>query len=91
LVTGAGHAGLRLSTPHGAVHAPRVALLRRLRLYLVPVYDYALITEPLSGPRLARLGWRHRQGVGDWPGRPARGPPRSLAAHAGRLGLGFDS
>jgi glycine/D-amino acid oxidase-like deaminating enzyme len=48
-VTDAGHAGLRLSTPHGAVHAPRVALaagcyqplLRRLRRYLVPVYDYA--------------------------------------------------
>jgi glycine/D-amino acid oxidase-like deaminating enzyme len=72
-VTDAGPAGLRLSTPRGAVHAPRVALaagcyqplLRRLRLYLVPVYDYALITEPLSGPPLDRLGWQHRQGVGD--------------------------
>jgi glycine/D-amino acid oxidase-like deaminating enzyme len=55
------------------VHAPRAALatgcyrplLRRLRHYLVPVYDYALVTEPLSGPQLASIGWRNRQGVGD--------------------------
>ncbi|HEX6870092.1 MAG TPA: FAD-dependent oxidoreductase, partial [Micromonosporaceae bacterium] len=47
---------LRLHTPAGTVDADRVALatgahttlLRRLRHYLVPVYDYALMTEPLS-------------------------------------------
>ena len=68
-----GHAGLRLTTPHGAVHAARVALgtgcfsplLRLLRRYLVPAYDYALVTEPLSGPQLASIGWQHRQGVAD--------------------------
>ncbi len=69
----AGRAGLRLSTPRGSVHAGRVALgagcyrplLRRLRHYLVPVYDYALMTEPLSGPQLAAIGWRNRQGLAD--------------------------
>jgi glycine/D-amino acid oxidase-like deaminating enzyme len=65
--------GLRLHTPGGRVHAARVALatgahgglLRRLRHYVVPLYDYALMTEPLSAGQLAAIGWRHRQGVGD--------------------------
>ncbi|HEX2316167.1 MAG TPA: FAD-dependent oxidoreductase [Thermomonospora sp.] len=64
---------LRLTTPYGSVSAAKVALgtgvfpplLRRLRHFLVPVYDYALMTEPLSEAQLASLGWRHRQGVGD--------------------------
>jgi glycine/D-amino acid oxidase-like deaminating enzyme len=72
-ITSEGHAGLRLATPHGVVHAARVALgtgcfsplLRRLRRYLVPAYDYALVTEPLSGPQLASIGWQNRQGVAD--------------------------
>ena len=67
------HTGLRLHTWRGRVDAARVALatgahgtlLRRLRHYLVPVYDYVLITEPLSDARLASIGWRHRQGIGD--------------------------
>ena len=41
------------------------ALLRRLRPYTVPVYDYALMTEPLSPAQLASIGWSNRQGVGD--------------------------
>jgi glycine/D-amino acid oxidase-like deaminating enzyme len=66
-------AGLRLHTPLGRVDAARVALatgahgslLRRLRHYVVPIYDYALMTEPLSTGQLTEIGWRHRQGVGD--------------------------
>jgi glycine/D-amino acid oxidase-like deaminating enzyme len=68
-----GGGGLRLVTPRGRVDADRVALgagcyrplLRRLRHYLIPVYDYALMTEPLSAAQLAGIGWRNRQGVGD--------------------------
>jgi glycine/D-amino acid oxidase-like deaminating enzyme len=64
---------LALGTPGGVVLARRVALgtgafsplLRRLRYYLVPVYDYVLMSEPLSAQQLASLGWRDRQGVGD--------------------------
>lgn len=41
------------------------ALLRRLRPYTVPVYDYALMTQPLTSEQLAAVGWRNRQGVGD--------------------------
>lgn len=64
---------LELRTPAGSVQARQVALgtgafsplLRRLRYYLVPVYDYVLVTEPLTGAQLDSIGWRHRQGVGD--------------------------
>ena len=41
------------------------SLLRRLRLMSVPVYDYVLMTEPLSAEQLSCVGWSHRQGVGD--------------------------
>ena len=66
-------AGLRLHTWRGRVDARRVALatgahgrlLRRLSHFVVPVYDYVLMTEPLSDDRLASVGWRHRQGIGD--------------------------
>ncbi|MFG1999398.1 NAD(P)/FAD-dependent oxidoreductase [Spirillospora sp. NPDC048911] len=64
---------LRLSTPYGAVDAGKVALgtgvfpplLKRLRHFLVPVYDYALVTEPLSREQREAVGWARRQGLGD--------------------------
>ena len=31
----------------------------------MPVYDYVLVTEPLSPAQLDAIGWRNRQGVGD--------------------------
>jgi glycine/D-amino acid oxidase-like deaminating enzyme len=65
--------GVRLRTSGGVLRAHRVALgtsafrplLRRLRWYTVPVYDYVLVTEPLSPGRLAEVGWRRRQGLSD--------------------------
>jgi glycine/D-amino acid oxidase-like deaminating enzyme len=39
--------------------------LGSLRWHTVPVYDYALMTEPLSAEQLASLGWDGREGVGD--------------------------
>ena len=41
------------------------SLLRRNRLMTVPVYDYVLMTEPLSAEQLASVGWAGRQGLGD--------------------------
>jgi glycine/D-amino acid oxidase-like deaminating enzyme len=41
------------------------SLLKRVRPYIVPVYDYALMTQPLSAEQMASIGWRNRQGVGD--------------------------
>ena len=66
-------AALRLPTEHGIVTARQVTLgtnafrplLRRLRLFTVPVYDYVLMSEPLSAAQLAAIGWANRQGVGD--------------------------
>ena len=66
------HAGaLHARTPDGEVRADRVVLgtnafpplLRRLRLMTVPVYDYALMTEPLTPAQRASVGWAARQGV----------------------------
>lgn len=60
-------------TPHGQVRAARAALatnafpplLKRLSKYLVPVYDYVLMTEPLTPAQRASIGWHGREGVSD--------------------------
>lgn len=60
-------------TPHGRVRAARVALatnafpplLKRLSYYVVPVYDYALMTEPLTPSQRDSIGWHGREGVSD--------------------------
>ncbi|MEN2739197.1 FAD-dependent oxidoreductase [Microbacterium sp. X-17] len=41
------------------------SLLKRNRLMTVPVYDYVLMTEPLSDAQLADIGWSNRQGLSD--------------------------
>lgn len=66
-------AAVTVSTPGGAVRAQRVllatsaypSLLGRLRHYVVPVYDYVLVSEPLSAAQKDAIGWRNRQGIGD--------------------------
>ncbi len=67
-----GH-GVVVVTPNGRVEASRAALgtnvfpslLKRNRLMTVPVYDYVLMTEPLTADQVASIGWRDRQGIGD--------------------------
>jgi glycine/D-amino acid oxidase-like deaminating enzyme len=68
------HAGtLVVITPQGRVRARSALLatsafpplLRSIRRYVVPVYDYALMTEPLDREQQASVGWQHRQGLGD--------------------------
>lgn len=62
-----------VETLHGSAYAMKVALatnafpsiLKRFRLHTVPVYDYVLMTEPLSDEQLASIGWSNRQGVSD--------------------------
>ncbi|MEX0988960.1 MAG: FAD-dependent oxidoreductase [Actinomycetota bacterium] len=68
-------AGVRLTTRGGVVKAGRVILAtnafpplaRAIRRYVVPVYDYVLVTEPLSESQWASIGWRNRQGIGEMP------------------------
>jgi glycine/D-amino acid oxidase-like deaminating enzyme len=65
--------GAMVTTPLGRVRAAKVALatnafpplLRRLRHYIVPVYDYALTTEPLTPEQRTSIGWSRRQGLSD--------------------------
>ncbi|MEV4873523.1 FAD-binding oxidoreductase [Streptomyces syringium] len=67
------NAGVAVRTPYGRVFARHAALgtnafpslVKRLRPYITPVYDYALMTEPLSPEQLAAVGWKRRQGLGD--------------------------
>jgi glycine/D-amino acid oxidase-like deaminating enzyme len=39
--------------------------LRRLLPLFVPVYDYALVSEPLTPEQRAAIGWARRQGLSD--------------------------
>jgi glycine/D-amino acid oxidase-like deaminating enzyme len=67
-------AGLRATTASGRVVRARRAVLatsafpplvRAIRRYVVPVYDYVLVTEPLSREQRDSLGWARRQGLTD--------------------------
>jgi len=64
---------VRLATAQGELDAARVvlatnafpSLLKRYRWHTIPVYDYVLMTEPLSEVQLAAIGWNNRQGIAD--------------------------
>jgi glycine/D-amino acid oxidase-like deaminating enzyme len=61
------------TTRDGVVLARNVALatnaypslLRRVRNYVVPVYDYVLMTEPLTSEQRSLIGWEGREGLSD--------------------------
>ncbi|WP_104090202.1 FAD-binding oxidoreductase [Arthrobacter sp. GMC3] len=62
-----------VETPEGKVFAAKVALatnvfpslLKRHALMTVPVYDYVLVTEPLSEEQRAAIGWATPHGLTD--------------------------
>ena len=72
-IEGADSGPVTLVTDGGRVSADAVALatnvfpslLKRNRLMTVPVYDYVLMTEPLSAEQRESIGWRNRQGLAD--------------------------
>ncbi len=65
--------GVLARTSAGSVRARRVViatsafppLVRAIRRYVVPVWDYVLVSEPLSAEQRASLGWAKRQGLTD--------------------------
>ena len=65
--------GVMVTTPLGQIRAGRVALatnafkplLKRISNYIAPVYDYCMITEPLTDDQMASIGWANRQGLSD--------------------------
>ena len=62
---------VHVDTPHGAIEADRVvlatnafpSLLPAVRRRIVPVYDYVLVTEPLSDAQWRDVGWRGFEGI----------------------------
>jgi glycine/D-amino acid oxidase-like deaminating enzyme len=66
-------AGVRVACAAGAVRCRRVLLatsaypplLGAMRRQIAPVYDYVLMTEPLSPEQMASIGWEGRQGIDD--------------------------
>ena len=66
-------AGIVLETRQARVAASRVMLatnaavplLKRLRAAFIPIYDYSLVTEPLSQAQWASIGWTGDHGIAD--------------------------
>ncbi|WP_034216054.1 NAD(P)/FAD-dependent oxidoreductase [Actinoplanes subtropicus] len=66
-------ATVRARTDNGIIRARRVALatngfpslLKRNRMLTLPVYDYVLMTEPLTDGQLAEIGWQRPFGISD--------------------------
>ena len=66
-------AGVVLRTPRGRLRARQVVVatnayrspLRRLRWSAIPVWDYVLVSEPLTPAQRGAIGWKNRQGIGD--------------------------
>lgn len=67
-------AGLRLSLRGGALRAPRAVLAAnayshllapRLARRFLPLYDYVIASEPLTGAQRACIRWQGREGVTD--------------------------
>lgn len=64
---------VRVRAAYASVRASRVALatnaypplLKRLNHFIVPVYDYVLVTEPLTAEQRNSIGWQDRSGVSD--------------------------
>jgi len=65
--------GVEVETESGRIFAGKAvlatnvfpSLLRRNTLMTVPVYDYVLMTEPLSAEQRSAIGWSDRQGLSD--------------------------
>ncbi len=74
-VRGIGREGPRvvLTTDGGRVSADRAVVavnafrgpVRSSRVWIIPVYDYVLMTEPLSAAHMESIGWEGRQGISD--------------------------
>ena len=65
--------GMIVYTPYGSIYANKVALatnvfkslIKRAHKYVVPVYDFQLVTEPLTAEQLESIGWHDREGLSD--------------------------
>lgn len=64
---------LKLDTAQAVIRAKQVILatnsakplLKRLSLSFIPIYDYSLVTEPMTEAQWASIGWTDRYGIAD--------------------------
>jgi len=62
-----------VKTAYGQVRASKVALatniytplLKSVKKYVIAVYDFQLVTQPLSKEQLESIGWKGREGLSD--------------------------
>jgi glycine/D-amino acid oxidase-like deaminating enzyme len=67
------HDGMVISTAYGKIYANKIALatnvftplIKAPRKYIVPVYDFTLVTEPLDEEQMKSIGWQGREGLSD--------------------------
>ena len=65
--------GIIVHTPYGSVNAQKVALatnvyrslVRSAKKYVVPVYDFQLVTEQLTPAQMESIGWKNREGLSE--------------------------
>ena len=65
--------GMIVHTPYGSVYADKIALatnafkslIKSAHKYVIPVYDFQLVTEPLTAEQLESIGWNDREGLSD--------------------------
>ena len=65
--------GMIVHSPYGSIYAQKVALatnvfpslVRSARKYVVPVYDFQLVTEPLTPQQHDAIGWKGREGISE--------------------------
>ncbi len=88
----------RVATEAGGIDAVTVVVatnayqqrFRRFRSRVVPIWSYAMVSEPLSDEHLARVDWPHREGWEDKRnfitiGRPVRDGEHNRILFGGRL------
>ncbi len=65
--------GIIVHSPYGSIFAQKVALatnvfpslVRSARKYVIPVYDFQLVTEPLTKDQHKAIGWKGREGISE--------------------------
>lgn len=66
--------GMKLDTQGGSIRCDRILMgtnafanpIGRARRSIIPVWDYAVATEPLSLAQREAIGWQRRQGISDY-------------------------
>ena len=66
--------GMKLETTGGSIRCDRILMgtnaypspINEANRTIIPVWDYAFATEPLSPAQLESIGWQRRHGVGDY-------------------------